>query len=106
MTNADIITQTNKVKALNTKVKDALEDLVLKTDEKKKKNSLNTIEKLVEKAETYTDEAAWNETNSSLKWSDLQTKITNAKKMITNPDDYTTKELQNMANDLMMYITL
>lgn len=106
MTNANIITQTNKVKDLNTKIQDALGDLVLKTDETLRKNSLSTIEQYLEKAETYADADAWNETNPPITWEALQNKITNAKKMITKPEDYTTKELQDMANELMMYITL
>lgn len=106
MSNADIKKETDKVKALNTKIKGALEDLVLKADENLRNNSLNTIQKCIDKIATYTEETWSAEETSYITWAAIQEKITAAKKAVANPDNYTTKQLQDMAMDLISHITL
>ena len=98
--------ETDKVKELNKNIESALTVLVLRREDTLRKNSLNTIKNCIDKAETYTSEEAWNAINPAILWSALQEKITYAKAVINNPNDYTTEELKQLANELFSVIPL
>lgn len=107
-----------EVTALNKRLETAINKLVLKTDETLRKNSINTIQNCIEKAEAYMDttvdeeigkpkgQIAWEETNPPITWDALKKKINDAKSKVENESKYETKELQDTAADLILYITL
>ena len=105
LSNAELDTEKAKVDAMNKDLTNAINALVLKTDETLRKNSLNTINNCITKVGTYTEET-WNETNPAITWQAITAKIETAKKMYNKPDEYTTKQLQEMAIDLIQYVSL
>ena len=107
MTNEEVIEETEKVTSLNTRAKNALNLLVLKTDDTSRRNSVNIISKCLAKANSlYPDKVSWEATNPGVTWGALQTKLTEADDMIENTNNYTTSELKAMEVYLTSYIVL
>ena len=100
--NATVKTENEKVLALNKRITEALNVLVSATDARLRENSLKLIDKCIAKAAEYTEET-W---NSTISWTDLQKLITEAKAMKAKPEDYTTLQLKEMSDGLILYFTL
>lgn len=110
--------KSTEVTALNQKLVTAIGKLVLKTDETLRRNSINTIQNCIQKAQPYMDttidtetkkakgQIAWEETNPPITWDALKKKISDAETMVKNETKYETKDLQTTAADLILYITL
>ena len=100
--NATVKTENEKVLALDKRITEALNVLVSATDARLRDNSLKLIDKCIAKAAEYTEET-W---NSTISWADLQKLITDAKAMKAKPEDYTTLQLKEMSDGLILYFTL
>lgn len=102
LANSEIPDEKKAVESIQSALNTALGKLILKTDATARTNSINSINKCIQKFETYTEET-WAATDPVNDYTTMKTLIDEAKEAV-NDDSTTTEELKNIAASLTQHI--